>query len=58
MTTDTDGPTRDGAYRDNLPETGQLAAAPILMFFGEELRRELEARRQAAAATPPAEATR
>lgn len=57
MTTDTDGPTRDGMYRDNLPETGQIAGAHILMFFGEELRRELNRRREA---TPPApaEATR
>lgn len=52
------GAGRDGAYRDNLPETGQVAGAHILMFFGEELRRELAARKRAAAATPPAEATR
>lgn len=57
--TDTDGPTRDvDGYRDNLPEVGQIAATPILIFFGDELRRELEARRRAAAAMPPAEAKR
>lgn len=50
----TAGPTEGGTYSDNLPETGQLAPGPILLFFGDEIRRELAERRRTA--TPPAAA--